>query len=148
VEYSVKEAVGLKHSIIAPEERQIQLPRVYSGPDALTQVLSDSIGEVLNDLVGARVRGAIYDYMERNHSIARSEIPDHLDEFFKLFERIFGFAGKNVIGRVIAKKVYSKLDWEFYRIPTFEFNDYLQKIKTRLAEEVSHRAKPATGQFP
>jgi hypothetical protein len=147
-EYNADEAVGSERSILGSDEKHITLPGGYSGPDALNKLLPDSIDDVLIDLLGARAREAIYDNMERNRSTARSDIPDHLDEFFRLFERNFGAASKKVIGTVIAKKVYSKLGWEFYRIPTFEFNDYLQKIKTRLTEEVSHRAKSATGQFP
>ncbi len=147
-EYNLKKAVDPERPTLASNETHIELPRVYSGPDALVKLLSDSIGEVLTDLVGTRAREAVYDYMERNHSIARSEIPHHLDELFRLFERNFGVASKKVIGMVIAKKVYSKLDWEFHPIPNFEFTDYLERIKTKLTKEVLDRAKSATGQFP
>jgi hypothetical protein len=148
VEYNVMNTVDNEgHVPPASNEVHIQLPNAYGGPDALTKLLSDSIGEALTDLIGTRAREAIYDYIERNHSIARSEIPDHLDELFTLFERNFGVASKTVIGRVIAKKVYTKLDLEFYSIPHFEFIDYLEKIKTRLAREVLDRAKSAKGRL-
>jgi hypothetical protein len=148
VECNLKKPVDNDNPLLhGSNEAHIELPRAYNGLDALTKLLSDSIGEALTDLIGTRAREAIYDYVERNHSIARSEIPDHLDELFTLFERNFGVASKKVIGRVIAKKVYSKLDWEFYPIPNFEFNDYLEKIKTRLAREVLDRAKSAKGRF-
>ncbi len=147
-DYKAKTAFGPEGPLLASNETPIELPRAYSGPNAFRKLLSDSIGEALTDLVGTRAREAVYDYMERNHSIARSEIPDHIDELFTLFERNFGVASKKVIGRVIAKKVYSKLDWEFHPIPNFQFTDYLERIKTELAKEVFERAKSATGQFP
>lgn len=128
-------------------EAHVEMPSAYNGPEALARLLSDSIDEVLTDLFGTRAREAIYDYVERNRSIARNEIPDHLDELFTLFERNFGAPCKKVIGRVIAKKVYSKLDWKFYPIPNFEFNDYLEQIKTRLEHEISNRDKSGNEQF-
>jgi hypothetical protein len=127
---------------------RVELPNTYSGPDALTKLLSDSIDETLTDLLGTRAREAVYDHLERIHSIARDEIPDNTDELFKLFERNFGATSKKVIGRVIAKKVYSKLDWEFRPIANFEFTDYLERIKTKLTKEVLDRAKSSTRQFP
>ncbi len=130
-----KTAVGPESPPSGSTEKHIELPRAYSGPNALTNLLSDSIGEALTDLLGSRAREAIYDHMERNHSVARNEIPAHLDDLFKLFGRYFGVGSKNVIGRVIARKVYSNLGWEFVSIPHFEFADYLEKIRTRIAKE-------------
>jgi hypothetical protein len=125
-EYNMNKIVDNDHLMLpASKETPIQLPRTYAGPDALTKLLSDSIDEALTDLVGTRAREAIYDCVERNHSIARIEIPNHLEELFSLFEHHFGPASAQVIGRVIAKKAYSKLDWEFRPIPKFEFNDYM-----------------------
>jgi len=133
-EHKVNETVGLEHLILASAERHIPVPSEYREPNTLGKLLSDSIDEVLINLVGTRAREATYDYMERNHSTARSEIPGHLDEFLSLFERTFGVAGRKVIGRAIAKKVYSKLDLEFYPIPHFELTDYLERIKTGFAK--------------
>ncbi len=131
IEYNVKKAAGNERPLLlASNETHIELPKGYNGPDALRRLLSDSIGEALTDLLGTRAREAIYDYMERNRSVARGEIPYHLDELFKLFERNFGAASKRVIGRVIAKRVYSKLEWEFNPIRNFEFNDHPERIKT------------------
>ncbi len=147
VEYNLKKTAGNDHPLLlASNETHAGLPKAYSGPDALAKLLSDSIGDALTDLVGTRAREAVYDYMERNHSVARSEIPDHLDELFTLFQRNFGVAAKKVIGRVIAKRVYSKLDWQFHPVSAFEFNDYLEGIKARLTRVVLDRAKSASGQ--
>ncbi len=146
VEYNLKKTAGNEHPLLlASNETHSDLPKAYSGPEALVKLLSDSIGEALTDLVGTRAREAIYDYMERNHSVARSEIPEHLDELFRLFGRNFGVASRKVIGRVIAKRVYAKLDWEFHPVSAFELNDYLEGIKARLTRVVLDRSK--SGQF-
>ena len=130
-----KKAAGPEFPSSGSTEDHIELPRAYSGPNAFTNLLSDSIDEALMNLLGSRAREAIYDYMERNYSVARNEIPERLDDLFKLFEGYFGVKSKNVIGRVIARNVYSKLDWEFESIPNFEFGDYLESIRTRVAKE-------------
>lgn len=133
----------------ASEEKRIDLPTAYSGPHALGSLLCDSIGEALTDLLGARAREAVCDYMKREHSIARNEIPKHLDILFTLFEHNFGARAKNVIGRSIAKKVYAKLDWTFEPIPNFEFADYLERIKTRITrEELNKLGRPAPAKQP
>lgn len=133
----------------ASEEKRIDLPTAYSGPHALGSLLCDSIGEALTDLLGTRAREAVCDYMKREHSIARNEIPKHLDILFTLFEHNFGARAKNVIGRSIAKKVYAKLDWAFEPIPNFEFADYLERIKTRITrEELNKLGRPAPAKQP
>lgn len=98
----------------------------------------------MTDLVGSRAREAIYDYMERKHSVGRKEIPEHLDRLFTLFEDTFGIGGKKVIGRIIAKKAYSKLGWEFESLPNLEFADYMERIKTKIASQALEQAKSST----
>lgn len=115
--------------------RHIQSQNSHPRTETLSAILCDSIGEALTNLLGPRVREAIYDYMERKHSIARNEIPTHLHEFFSALEGNFGLKAKNVIGRTIARNAYRKLDWKFEPVPTFEFADYLEKIKARVADK-------------
>jgi hypothetical protein len=67
--------------------------------------------------------------MERSHGIDRAEIPNHLDQFFRLFERVFGIASRKVIGRAAAKRLYAKLGLGFKPIPYFEFTDYLERVR-------------------
>jgi len=125
-------------------QARINLPTKDGGPKAITNLLSDSISEVLTDLVGSRAREAIYDYMERKHSVGRNEIPEHLDTLFMLFEGTFGVGGTKVIGRMIAKKVYAKLDWKFESLPNLEFADYMERIKTKITSEALEQARSAT----
>jgi hypothetical protein len=118
----------------SPEGR-INPPSKYDGPKTLTNILSECISEALTDVLGSRAREAIYGYMERKHCVSRNEIPEHLDSLFSLFEDTFGVGGKKVIGRIIAKKVYAKLDWKFEPSPNLEFADYMERIKTKITGE-------------
>jgi len=94
-------------------------------------LILESIDETLGDLLGKRAREAVYDHLERNCFIARSEIPRCLDDFFSVLETTFG-KGSKTIGKVIAKRIYAKLGWEFTEVPNLEFKDYLGMIKGRL----------------
>ncbi len=102
--------------------------------DRVDSLLLECIDEALTDLLGTRPREAVYDHLERNCFLARSEIPKRLDDFLSLLEDNFGKASKT-IGKVIARKLHAKLDWEFIEIATFELPDYLERIKARLARE-------------
>jgi hypothetical protein len=94
-------------------------------------LILESLDETLGDLLGRRAREAVYDHLERNCFIARSEIPSCLDDLFSVLETTFG-KGSKIIGKVIVKRIYGKLGWEFTEVPNLEFRDYLGMIKTRL----------------
>ena len=96
----------------------------------------DCIDETFADLFGSRIREAVYDNLERTRSLARDEIPDHLDLFFELLEQIWG-KGSKTIGRRIAKKLYSRLGMEFVDIPKFEFADYFLATEMALARRIN-----------
>jgi len=112
----------------------------YANGNTLDGLLLECVDEALTDLLGRRTREAIYDYLERNHSLARSEIPRHLGDFFNLLEKTFG-KGSKTIGKVITKKLYAKLEWEFVEIPNFELVDHLERIRARIARELVERAR-------
>jgi hypothetical protein len=107
---------------------------------SLDDLLLQSIDEVLADLLGRRTREAVYDSLERNYSLARSDIPNELNKFFGLLERNFG-KGSITIGKSIIKRLYEKLDWKFADVPGFEFMDYMEAIRTRFARTVVELAK-------
>lgn len=139
VQYNTKERLDTKRP--SSDEPHLQIPNAYSGSDAFAALLSDSIDESLTDLLGIRAREAVYDFMEREYSVARNELAQHLDQLFHLFANTFGAAGRKVIGRAFAKKVYSKLEWEFVPMADFEFADYIDAIKAKIARELVNKAK-------
>jgi len=113
-------------------------------PDAAARSLDDllllCIDEVLTDLLGKRTREAVYDCLERNYSLSRSDIPGHLNKFFELLEETFG-KGSKTIGKLIIKRMFDKLEWKFEDIPGFEFMDYMEAIRRRIARVLIEHAK-------
>jgi len=108
-------------------------------PD-FNSLLLDCIDETFSDLFGSRIREAVYDNLARTRSLARDEVPNHLDLFFDLLEQVWG-KGSKTIGRRIAKKIYSKLGLEFVDIPNFEFADYFQAGQMALNRQFERRGK-------
>jgi hypothetical protein len=107
----------------------------YSSAESLGDLLIQSIDEALTDLLGKRTREAVYDHLERNYALGRTDIPDHLNKFFELMEETFG-KGSKTIGKSIIKKMFSKLEWNFVEIPGYEFMDYLEAIRKRITRNL------------
>ncbi len=74
----------------------------------INRLLLEALDEVLDDLLGKRVREAFYDHLERNYYIGREEIPNRLGDFLLILERTFGKSGKT-IERTISRRLCSKL---------------------------------------
>ena len=114
--------------------RGLGVERKLSQTGPIDALLLESMDEALTDLLGRRTREAVYDYLERNCFVARNEIPGRLDDFFKLLNETFGKGG-STIGKVIAKRLYAKLGWEFVDIHSYELIDYVTTAKRRLEKE-------------
>lgn len=113
---------------------------------SLDDLLQQCIDEVLSDLLGTRAREAVYDHLERNHALSRTDIPRHMNKFMELLEETFG-KGSKTIGKAIIKRLYEKLEWDFYDNPGYEFMDHLDAIRARIARTLIEHAKsrPTTG---
>jgi len=103
-------------------------------PDTTVASLDDLLllcmNEVLVDVLGIRVREAIYDYLERNHSLARSDVSIHLEVFMRLLEKLFGKGGKT-IERSIIRRLFDKLNWKFENEHRFDFLCYVEAVRAR-----------------
>jgi hypothetical protein len=102
--------------------------------NAIDHLLVESMDEALTGLLGKRARQAIFEHLERNCLLPREEIPNRLADFFGLMDETFGKGGKT-IARVIAKRLYTKLGWEFVETPSYEFEDYIKVARDRLDRE-------------
>jgi rRNA pseudouridine-1189 N-methylase Emg1 (Nep1/Mra1 family) len=107
---------------------------------SLDDLLQQCIDEVLSDLLGTRAREAVYDHLERNYKLSRREIPRHMNKFLELLEETFG-KGSKTIGKAIIKRLYGKLEWDFYDNPGYEFMDHLDAIRARIARTLIEHAK-------
>jgi len=86
-----------------------QKPATLNKPD---QTLLDCIDNVLTDVLGMKVREAIYDRLARRSYLSKEEIPSHLHELSQLLENMFG-RGATTLEKRIAKEFYHTLGLEF-----------------------------------
>jgi len=107
---------------------------------SLDDLLLQCIDEVLADLLGRRTREAVYDRLERNYSLARSDIPRHMTKFLQLLDETFG-KGSRTIWKSIVKRMFDKLEWKFYDNPGYEFMDYIEEIRTKIAKALIEHGK-------
>jgi hypothetical protein len=107
---------------------------------SLEDLLLQCIDEVLADLLGRQTREAIYDSLERNHYLARNDIPKDMEKFLGLLEETFG-KGSKTIGKSITRRLYEKLDWKFTDVPGFQFADYMETIRARYARTLIELVK-------
>lgn len=108
--------------------------------NTLDSLLADSMDQVLDELLGRKAKEAIYDYLERNYLIARDDIPRNIEKFFLLTDQVFG-KGSKTIARCIMKRLWEQLGWKFVDVPGFNFSDYLETARARIAREVLERAR-------
>jgi hypothetical protein len=109
----------------------------------LNQFLAESIDEVLEDLLGKKTRQAIYEYLARECSLVKEEIPQNIDKFFHATEEAFG-KGSRTIARCTVRKLFGKLGWKYEIIGGFEFSDYLDFARGRIARELLENAKASS----
>ncbi len=127
-------------SAVSAGRGDLYVPELF--PGTLDTAIAESIDEVLGELLGIRAKEAIYDTLERSHSIARESIPSNLEKLFELFDQTFG-RGSRTIGKAIMRKLFEKLGWRFVEVGGFEFFDYLEAVRSRLARELVEQAKQA-----
>lgn len=96
-----------------------------------SDLLSDSIGEVLGDLLGGRAKQAIYGCLERQ-GLPQHQIPEYLPRFDAFLEDTFGRGGR-VIERQIAKRLYTQLGLELIAVPHYGLTDYVDMASRRLS---------------
>ena len=111
-----------------------------AGAKTLNDLLLESIDEVLDNLLRRKTREAIYQYLARTYSVARDDVPGNMDKFFQLTEEAFG-KGSRTIAKCIVKRLFEKLGWKFEEIHGFDFYDYLEFARARMARELVQKAK-------
>ena len=77
---------------------------------------------------GEIVRTAIYERIERSYQIRREEIPEKLPTFYQALQDLLGAGGK-VMGKMIAKNLYSRLELKFAEEDSWTLLDYVNHAK-------------------
>jgi len=132
--------VGQLEHLISTSSAKGGLYSADTTAKSLDDLLQQCIDEVLSDLLGTRVREAVYDHLERNHALSRNDIPKHVNKFLELLEETFG-KGSKTIAKAIIRRLYEKLEWEFNDAAGYSFMDHMDAIRARVAKTVIQRAK-------
>ena len=112
-------------------------------PRNIDPLLLDSIEQILDDLLGRRVRDAVYAHLADTYSLEAQNIPRNLQKFSRILEEMFGKSGKT-IGYAICRKLFEKLEWTFIEVEGFDFLDYVEGAKVKLA----HQSAPRRSDMP
>jgi hypothetical protein len=92
------------------------------------EALLSSIDATLTDLLSAKVREALYDYLAREKFLAREDIPSHLNQFIALLQKTFG-SGSATIQRRITKSLYQTLNWEEIEVTDFGLTEHFALVE-------------------
>lgn len=93
---------------------------------------SESIVEVMTELLGSQVLEALLNALETFHGIHRDEIPYRLDTAYTVLEQTFGVASARTIGMRTVKRFYTKLNIPFTDQPDYSVVDYVNLAKKKL----------------
>jgi len=103
------------------------------------KILLSSIDDALNSL-GESVKQSIYFHIENKFCVARTEIPENIEEFQGGLEKIFG-AGTQFIEILIMKNLHSRIGLPLkMENEQLEFAKYVGAAKQGFLKK-SHRAK-------
>lgn len=94
-------------------------------------LLLEAVDEYVRDVMGEGVREAFYGYFEEKFHLSKGSIPNRLDEFVVVLSETFGLSGVAVIGRGVAKRLYTKLGLKFIEKPGYTLLDYVKEAEDK-----------------
>lgn len=124
-----------------------EAPRPKPTSSLFDRLLVEAVDVALADLLGDRTRNQIYDYLAAHYSYGREEIPERIDEFYTFLENTFA-GGSRTVGRTIIRRLFDKLGYEYVNVPGFEFFDYLETVKARVARDAARQELAARTRSP
>lgn len=92
-------------------------------------ILIESIRETIAQLLSPKVSETLFEHLEKVYSVKKDEIPSRLDMLLLALETTFGPRSSRVIGKVIARRFYSRLGLEFSDDPQMNLVGYVEKAK-------------------
>jgi len=99
-----------------------------SDPAGFREALLESVDYGLN-VLGEIVRQTIYERVEKDHELKRTEIPERLEAFHKALGSVLGVSAKTV-ERLIARNLYQRLGLNFTPRPEWTLVEYVDHAKT------------------
>jgi hypothetical protein len=79
-------------------------------------------------VLGEIVRQAIYERIEKDHGLKRTEIPERLEAFHKALVSMLGVSAKTV-ERLIARTLYERLGLNFTPRPEWTLIEYVDHAR-------------------
>jgi hypothetical protein len=114
------------------------------GADEFGHLFIECVEQTLTDLLGAKVREALLDYLARHDRLARGDIPGHPRELSMLLDKTFG-KGSITIEKCIIRRLYAILEWEHKQTSNFNFANQVEEARTRW--KTSQDASTCTAQL-
>jgi len=91
-----------------------------------------AIDGAIFSLVGGGVLAALYKNLKEHYDITPDEIPYRLDSVFETLEHTFGVKGARTLSRVVARRLYFRLNLQFVEKENYRLQDYLEDAKKKL----------------
>jgi hypothetical protein len=101
-----------------------------SSVEEFDQLFIECIEQTLTDILGAKVREALLDYLARHDRLTRGDIPGHPRELSMVLDKTFGKGG-TTIGRSILRRLYAILEWEYQETSNFNLSSQLEEARAR-----------------
>jgi hypothetical protein len=95
--------------------------------------LLESIDETIGALFGQNVLEALYLNLKNKRSIRREEISNQLPTLSVVLQQYFGSSAAT-IGRSIARRLYSKLGFQFTNRDDYQLIDYVRDAKNKFRQ--------------
>jgi hypothetical protein len=96
--------------------------------DAFGVLLIECVEHTLTDLLGAKVREALLDYMARQDGLTRADIPGHPRELSMMLDNVCGTGGIT-IEKYIIRKLYAILKLEYKETSNFNFSNQVEEAR-------------------
>ena len=95
-------------------------------------VFRNALEETLTDLLGAHALNSLYLYLHKHHSVEREQLPYRIATMCTFLQETFGTCGGGTIGKLVARRLYDKLNLHFDERYGYGLLDYVEVAKTRL----------------
>ena len=92
-------------------------------------ILIECIRETIAQLLSLKVAETLFEHLEKVYSVKKDELPSRLETLLLALEKNFGSSSSQVIGKAIAKRLYSRLGIEFFDVPQRTLVGYVENAK-------------------
>ena len=102
------------------------------------KILLDVVDQGIREVFEETAVQFIYNYLERNSSLRREDIPEKIDIFVEGLEEMLG-SGAKVIEKHILKNLYSYLGVNYQQREGYKYLDYIREIEVKLSRSYTKR---------